>query len=214
MGYELFIRLPRRDQEDTDSPQGEPSDEALNGDQSRPFRHLMAELAQALDATTGRNRVPGTETEQKEEPATHDVPLPELPEPAGKASLLMGPARISVHRPKLAEPALDLTVPEGLTDQQAAQVLAGILEAARKCGLLVFDPQLGRLVGPHDAELLFLEWERMNAYFLDTLGASPGSVAGGAWYPEYEETRSPFATIWMILGGSLLAALVLGRLCG
>ena len=109
---------------------------------------------------------------------------------------------------------VDCTIPEGLLEKEARQFMELVLAAALAVDMVVFDPQLGRIVAQADMEAMVAQWRRFNRYRLQTVGSEPSDMlTGGAFYPEYESPTRPSTVLWLTVAGLFLFGLILVRMC-
>ncbi len=122
--------------------------------------------------------------------------------------------KMSVHTASGGRAGLDCTLPEGLTPEETRQFLELLFAAALAENMVLFDPQVGRIVTQADMEVVLAQWRRFNRYKLQTVGSEPSDLlTAGAYYPEYESPARPMTIFWLSVGLLFLLGIFLVRFC-
>ncbi len=188
MGYELNIREAQNTTNGQTNPLTKETEPGSKGETKNQV--LLAKL--------------GIETPSDSE-SLSDAPHWTLERPFGKMAVRPAPD---------GRAGLDCTIPEGLLEKEAREFMELVLAAALALDMIVFDPQLGRIVAQADMEAMVAQWRRFNRYRLQTVGSEPSDMlTGGAFYPDYESPTRPSTILWLSVAGLFVLGLILVRMC-
>jgi len=109
---------------------------------------------------------------------------------------------------------LDLGVPPGAGETLGRLLVETAFAWAKRWGLSVYDPQLGRAVESADLAAITLRIKRQSDYLTETVGLGGGAGSGFIDVDRPAPRLSGRAKFYLGLAGVLVVLVLLARLCG